>query len=119
MVRPIHIDMNPVELKYYPFMIRLNKCTGSCNVLSPKICVSKETKDINVKALDMIANKNEAKAITEHISCDCKCKFNSIICNSNPKWNNETCQCECKNYRKCKKIIVGIQKHVSVKIVST
>ena len=29
MVRPTVIDMNPVELKYYPFMISLNKCTGS------------------------------------------------------------------------------------------
>ena len=27
MVRPTFIDMNPVELKYYPFMISLNKCT--------------------------------------------------------------------------------------------
>ena len=47
-VRPTLIDMNPVELKYYPFMISINKSTGSCNVLSPKICVAKETKDINV-----------------------------------------------------------------------
>ena len=46
MVRPTLIDMNPVQLKYYPFMISLNKCTGSCNVLSPKMCVPKETKDI-------------------------------------------------------------------------
>ena len=35
-VRPTLIDMNPNELKYYPFMISLNKCTGSCNVLSSK-----------------------------------------------------------------------------------
>ena len=47
MVRPTIIDMNSVELKYYPFMINLNKSTGSCNVLSPKICVPKETKNIN------------------------------------------------------------------------
>ena len=51
----------------------------------------------------MITNKDEAKAMTEHISCDCKCKFNSTTCNSNQKWNNKTCQCKCKNYRKCKK----------------
>ena len=25
----------------------------------------------------MITNKNEAKTITKHISCDCKCKFNT------------------------------------------
>ena len=95
--------MNPVKLKYYPFMISLNKCTGSCNVLSPKICVPKETKDINVKAFNMITNKDEAKAMTEHISCDSKCKFNLTTCNSNQKWNKKTCQCECKDYRKCKR----------------
>ena len=83
-------------------MISLCKCTGSCNVLSPKICVPTETKNINVKVFNTITNKNEAKAMTEHISCDCKCKFNSTTCNSNQKWNNKTCQCECKNYCKCK-----------------
>ena len=39
-------------------MISLDKCTGSCNVLSPKY-VPKETKDINVKVFNMITNKNE------------------------------------------------------------
>ena len=102
MVRPTLIDLNPIELKYYPFMISLDKCNGSCNLLSPKICVPKETKGINVK-VNMITNKNEAKAMTKQISCACKCKFNSTTYNLNQKWNNETCQCECKNYRKCKK----------------
>ena len=44
-VRPTLVDLNPVELKYYPFMISLDKCNGSCNTLSPKICVPKKTKD--------------------------------------------------------------------------
>ena len=44
MVRPTSINMNPVELKYYSFMISLSNCTGLCNVLSPKICFPKETK---------------------------------------------------------------------------
>ena len=34
MVRPTVIDMNLVDFYYYPFMISLNNCTGSCNVLS-------------------------------------------------------------------------------------
>ena len=25
----------------------------------------------------MIINKDEAKVMTEHVSCECKCKFNS------------------------------------------
>ena len=40
-VRPTLINMNPVGLKYYPFMISLDKCTGSCNVLLPKICLKR------------------------------------------------------------------------------
>ena len=51
----------------------------------------------------MITNKNEAKPMTEHISYDCKCKFNSTICNSNQELNNKTCKCEFKNHCKCKK----------------
>ena len=88
MVRPTLIDLNPVELKYYPIMICLHKCNGSCNVLSPKKCVPKIIKDINVKVFNMITNKNEAKTMTKYISCDCKCKFNSTSCKSNQKWSN-------------------------------
>ena len=50
----------------------------------------------------MISNENEAKTMTKHISCDCKCKFNSrTIVQSNQKWNNGTCKYE--NYRTCQK----------------
>ena len=41
-VRPTLIDLNPFEHKNYPFMISLDKCSESCYVLSPKICVPKE-----------------------------------------------------------------------------
>ena len=81
-IRPNDVDMNPVELQYYSFMVSLNKCTVSCNVLSPKLCVPKVTKDIYVKVLNTITNENEAKAMAEHISCDCKRKFNSATCSS-------------------------------------
>ena len=57
-------------------MISLNKCNESWNVV-------KETKNVNVEVFNMITNKNEAKAMAKHISCDCKYKFNSTTCNSN------------------------------------
>ena len=83
MIRHTLIDLNLVEHKYYKFMISLDKCSGSCNILSSKICVRKETKDTNVKLFDMITNKTEAKAVTKYISCDCKCKLDSTACSSN------------------------------------
>ena len=82
LVTPTVIDMNPVEQKYYPFMMSLNQCNERWNVLSAKTFVPKETKDINFKAFNTIANKNKTKTLREHISCNCKCKFNSTICNS-------------------------------------
>ena len=48
-VGPNLIDMNHVELKYYPFTTSLNKFVGSVNVLSSKIIVPKETEYINIK----------------------------------------------------------------------
>ena len=64
----------------------------------------------------MITNQNEPKTITRQISSDCKFKFNSTTCNSNQKWNNETCQCDCKNY--CCVRLQLILAHVFVKIVN-
>ena len=46
------IDSNSIELNFYSFMISLDKCNGSCNVLddlSTKTCASSKTKDVNVK----------------------------------------------------------------------
>ena len=52
LIRPTIINLNPIELNYYLFMISLDKCNGSCNVvdnLSTKMCVPSEIKDLNVK----------------------------------------------------------------------
>ena len=115
----IAIDLNAVELKCYPFEINLDEYSGSYNVLSQKVCVPKETKEINVKVFNMIKNKVEAKkTITKHISCHSKYNFNRTTYNSNQKWNNKTCQCEYKNYPSAKRIIIGILAHLFVRIAS-
>ena len=49
----------------------------------------------------MIINKNVAKTMAEHISCDCKCICSSTTRNSN-QINNRTCKCGSTNYCKCK-----------------
>ena len=42
MVRSNPIDLNPLKLKYYPFIISLDKCNGSYNAFFAKICVPKK-----------------------------------------------------------------------------
>ena len=46
-----------------------------------KYLFQKKTEDINVKAFNMITNKNETETMAKHISRDCKYKFNSTTCN--------------------------------------
>ena len=121
MIRPTLIDLNSVDLKYYLLMISSDKCNGRFNVSSPKICVAREIKDINVKVFSMITNQNEAKTMTKYISSDYKFKFNGTTSNSNQEWNNKVCQCECKKYCKLekKRTIVAIIAHVLLRIAST
>ena len=68
-----------------------------CMSLNNEPCMIRPTL-IKFKVFNMIANRNESKTIVKPISWDFKFKFNSTTCNSNKKWNNESCQCECKNY---------------------
>ena len=70
MIRRTLIDLTPVKLNYYPFMISLDKFSGICNSvddISTKICVSSKTKDINIKVFNMITNINESKTMVKHI----------------------------------------------------
>ena len=88
MARPIIFILNLREFNYYPFSTSLDKCNGICDGvddLPAKIYVPSEIKDGNVKVLNMITRTNEAKALIKHISCDYKCKFNRLTCNSNQK----------------------------------
>ena len=104
------MDLNSVELNSYLFTISLEKCNRSYNVidnvsdnLSTKICVASTTKEVDVKVFNMMKKIDKPRTLIKHISCNCKCKFYSTTWNSNPKWNDDKYQCECKNYRMCKK----------------
>ena len=83
MARTTFFYLNPTELNYYPFMISPNKHNGSCNVddLSMKICVACKTKKVNVTVFNTVTGICDAKALIKHISCCCKCRFNSTTCN--------------------------------------
>ena len=51
----------------------------------------------------MITATNESKALTKHISSECKCKYDGRKFNSNQKWNKDKCRCECKTHCVCEK----------------
>ena len=80
MSRHTVIDLNYDWFNYHPFMISLDKRNRRCIVapdLFTETCVLCETKDANVKVFNMVTRINAVKALVKHISCDCKCKFDS------------------------------------------
>ena len=111
MAQSTFINLHPNEysqsLHCYPFAVNLERCVGSydtLNDLSNRVCVPNKTEGLNTQQ------------ITIDISCRRKCHFDGRKCNSNQKWNNDKCQCECKNLTYVKKIMFGILLDVVVKM---
>ena len=88
--QPTLINLQPNEytqgLRYYPFAVNLDRCTGNCNTLndlSNRICVANKIEDLNLHVFNMIKGVNESKMLTKHVSFEWKCKFDGRKCNSN------------------------------------
>ena len=74
--RPKIIDVNNNEPLFYPYSIKVNKCSGSCsNINDPyaKLCVPDISKNINVKVFNLISRINETRQIIWHETCKCVC----------------------------------------------
>ena len=101
----LHPNEYSQELHYHPFVVKINRCVGSCNTLNNlynKVCAPNKTEDLNLSVFSMITGINEAETLTKYISYKCRCEFDGKKCNSNQKWNNDKCWCECKNRKKKK-----------------
>ena len=98
-VRPKIVDINSNNPIFYPFSIKINKCSGNCNNINnpyAKICVPDTLKDLNVRVLNLMSRTNETRHIKWHETCKCICRLDKIICNSKQRWNEDKCRCECK-----------------------
>ena len=65
---PINLYSNEYsqELRYYPFVVNLDRYAGSCNTLhdlSSRVCVPNETEDLNLHVFNMITGINKSKKI--------------------------------------------------------
>ena len=63
-VRPQVINININNPISYPFSIKINKCSGSCNNINnpyAKICVPDVIKDLNVKVFNLMSRTNETR----------------------------------------------------------
>ena len=99
MSRPKIIETNPDEPVFYPFNIKVNKCSGDCNNINDpmaKLCIPDIVKDMNIKIFKLLARNNETRKIVWHETCKCVCRLTSAICNDRQEWNENKFRCECK-----------------------
>ena len=59
------MNINNNDPVSYPFSIKANKCSGSCNINDPyaKLCVPDVVKNINVKVFNFMSFTNQVKHI--------------------------------------------------------
>ena len=91
-VRPEIVDINSNNPIFYPFSIKINKCSGSCNNINnpyAKICVSDVMKALNVRVLNLMSRTNKTRFIKWHETCKCICRLDGIICNRKQRWNED------------------------------
>ena len=93
------ININNNEPVFYPFSIKVNKCSGSCsNINDPyaKLCAPDVVKNINVKVFNLMSRINEIRHIIWHKTCKCIYRLSASVCNNRQRWNKDKCRCGCK-----------------------
>ena len=96
---PQIVNVNSNNPIFYPFSIKISKCSGSCNNINnpyAKICVPDIIKNLNVKVFNLVSRTNETRFIEWHEKHNCKCRLDAIVCNNKQCWNINKCRCECK-----------------------
>ena len=83
-IRPQIINVNSNE-PFYPYSIKVNKCSGSCNDINDpyaKLYVPDVVKNKNVKVFNLVLRTNETRHIEWHEICKSKCTLDAIVCNN-------------------------------------
>ena len=89
-------NINNNEPVFYPFSLKVNKCSGSCNNINDpyaKLCIPDVVKNIDVKVFNLMPFSNQTRHIEWHETY--KCRLDASICNNKQKWNEDKCRCEC------------------------
>ena len=63
-VRSKIVDVSSNNHIFYPFDVKINRCSGNCNIINDpyaKICVPDIGKNLNVKVFNLMSRSNESR----------------------------------------------------------
>ena len=98
-IRAEIVNINSDDPTFYPYSVKISKCSGSCNNINDpyaKICIPDVIKNMNIKVFSLMSRTNETRYIKSHESCKCKCRLDASVCKDIQLWNEDKCRCECK-----------------------
>ena len=98
-VRPQIVNVNSEESVFFPFRIKISKCSGSHNNINDpyaKLHVPDAVKNFKVKAFNLMSIINETRYIEWHETCKCNCRLDDSVCNNKQRWNEDKCMCKYK-----------------------
>ena len=98
-VRPEIINIDSKEHIFYPYNIKISKCSGSCNNINDpfaKLYVPYAIKNLNIKVFNLISRTNKTRHTEWHETWKCQCRLDASVCNNKQGWNEDNCRCECK-----------------------
>ena len=78
------VNVNSNNPIFYPFSIKISKCSGNYNNINDpysKSCVLDVVKNFNIKVFNLMSRINETRFIEWHEPCNCECRLDSVICN--------------------------------------
>ena len=92
--RPPVVNVKSNNPIFYPFSIKISKCSGNCNNINDpyaKICVPDIIKNLNVKVFNLMSRTNETRFIEWHEKYKRESRLDLIICNNKQRWNQNKC----------------------------
>ena len=84
-IRSEIININTNEHMFFPFSIKVNKCSESCNNINHsynKLRAPDIIKNINIKLVNLMSRINGTRHIIQHETCKCICRLSASVCNN-------------------------------------
>ena len=100
-IRSQIVNMNSNDRLFYPYNIKINKCSGGCNNINDpyaKLCVLDDVENIYVKVYNLMSRTDETRDVKWHETCKCKIRLDAIVCNNKQRWNKDKCRYEFKEF---------------------
>ncbi|XP_078362202.1 uncharacterized protein LOC144646480 [Oculina patagonica] len=94
------VPVDPNDHGYFPYFVKLHRCAGSANTVSPKVqhCVVKSYDELNIQVYSRSTNFRRATiTMKNHTSCAHECVASPADCDLTVQdWSNDLCACKCR-----------------------